>query len=100
MRFIALIFVILVVGLLVGFSVINSQSKVDVNLFGQKYPTVPVVVVIFYSFLGGMIFVLVFAVANEIVLRRRLSRERKINENLKKELEALRNYPISEETEK
>lgn len=100
MRFIALVFVILVVGLLVGFSVLNSQSRVDINLFGQKYASVPVVAVIFYAFLGGMVFVLVFALANEVVLRRRLNRERKANENLKQELDALRNYPISDEGER
>ncbi|MEO0226053.1 MAG: LapA family protein [candidate division WOR-3 bacterium] len=100
MRFIALIFVILVVGLLVGFSVINSQTKVDIYLFGQEYHQLPVIFVIFYSFLGGMIFVLVFAVANEIALRRKLAREKKINEDMRKELDALRNLPISEEEEK
>ncbi len=99
MRFIALVFVILVVGLLVGFSVTNAQSQVDIHVFGQAYANVPVVVVIFYAFLAGMVFVLVFAVANEVVLRRRLHRERKTNEDLKKELDALRNYPISEENE-
>ncbi len=100
MRFIALIFVILVVGLLVGFAVINAPSKTDLNLFGQRYFQVPIIVVIFYSFLGGMLFVLVFSLANEIILRNNLRKERKNNENLRKELDALRNYPISEEEEK
>lgn len=100
MRFIALVFIILVVGLLVGFAIINAQSKVDVNLFGKIYFQIPVIAIFFYSFLGGMIFVLVFAVGNELALRNRLNRERKLNENLKKELDALRNFSVSEEEEK
>jgi hypothetical protein len=44
-----------------------------------------------------MIFILVFALADDIVLRNNLHKARKENTNLKKELDALRNLPLEEE---
>jgi hypothetical protein len=54
-------------------------------------------IVCFYAFIAGMVFVLVLALADEIVLRTNLHRMNKENRNLKKELDALRNLPLEEE---
>ncbi len=97
MRILGLIFVIIVIGFLIGFVVLNSQPRVNLDLFGQKIDNLPLSLVCFYSFAAGMIFILVFALADDIILRRNLHRARKDNADLKKELDALRNLPFEEE---
>jgi uncharacterized protein HemY len=97
MRFLGLVFVILVIGFMIGFMVLNSQAKVDLDIFGQRISDISLAMVCFYSFLAGMVFVLVFALADEIVLRTGLYRMGRENKNLKKELDALRNLPLEEE---
>lgn len=96
MRFLGLIFVIIVVGFMIGFMVLNSQQSVDLDIFGHKITGISLSMVCFFSFLAGMVFVLVFALADEIVLRTSMYRMNKENKNLKKELDALRNLPIEE----
>lgn len=97
MRILGLIFVVIVIGFLIGFVVLNSQPRVSLDLFGQKFDNLPLSLVCFYSFAAGMIFILVFALADDIILRRNLHRARKDNADLKKELDALRNLPFEEE---
>lgn len=97
MRFLGLVFVILVIGFMIGFMVLNSQIRVDLDIFGQRISDISLAMVCFYSFLAGMVFVLVFALADEIVLRTGLYRLGRENKNLKKELDALRNLPLEEE---
>ena len=97
MRFLGLIFVIIVIGFMVGFMVLNSQSRVDLDIFGHRIFDISLAMVCFYAFVAGMVFVLVFALADEILLRTNLFRMNKENKNLKKELEALRNLPLEEE---
>jgi uncharacterized integral membrane protein len=97
MRILGLILVIIVIGFMIGFVVLNSQPRVDLDIFGQKVINIPLSIVCFYSFIAGMIFILVFALADDIILRNNLHRARKENTDLKKELNALRNLPFEEE---
>lgn len=97
MRVLGLIFVIIVTGFMIGFVVLNSSTRVDLDIFGQKIINIPLSMVCFYSFIAGMIFILVFALADDIMLRNNLHKARKDNANLKKELDALRNLPLEEE---
>ncbi|MGD8978662.1 MAG: LapA family protein [candidate division WOR-3 bacterium] len=97
MRFLGLIFVIIVIGFMVGFMVLNSQARVDLDIFGYRIFDISLAMVCFYAFVAGMVFVLVFALADEISLRTNLFRMNRENKNLKKELEALRNLPLEEE---
>jgi uncharacterized integral membrane protein len=97
MRILGLIFVIIVTGFMIGFVVLNSSTRVDLDIFGQKVINIPLSMVCFYSFIAGMIFILVFALADDIILRNNLHKVRKENANLKKELDALRNLPLEEE---
>jgi uncharacterized protein HemY len=89
MRFLGLVFVILVIGFMIGFMVLNSQIRVDLDIFGQRISDISLAMVCFYAFLAGMVFVL--------VLRTGLYRLNRENRNLKKELDALRNLPLEEE---
>lgn len=97
MRIIGLIFIVVVVAFLIGFMIINAQTKVDADLFGYRIFDISVSMVCFYAFVAGMVFVLIFALADEIVLRTNLYRASRENKNLKQELSALRNLPIEEE---
>ena len=97
MRIIGIIFFIVVIGFLIGFMIINAQTKVDINLFGQYFYEISLSIVCFYAFVVGMVFVLIFALADEIVLRTNLHRASKESKNLQKELDALRNLPFEEE---
>ncbi len=97
MRFVGLLFVVLVIGFMIGFIVLNADEKVDVNIFGQQFTNIALSMVCFYSFVAGMVFVLVFALADEIVLRNTMNKLKKENNNIKKELDALRNLPFEEE---
>ena len=97
MRFLGLIFVIIGIGFMVGFMVLNSQARVDLDIFGYRIFDISLAMVCFYAFVAGMVFVLVFALADEISLRTSLFRMNRENKNLKKELEALRNLPLEEE---
>jgi uncharacterized integral membrane protein len=97
MRIVGIIFFVIVIGFLIGFMIINSQTKTDLNLFGQNFYEIPLSIVCFYAFVVGMVFVLIFALADEIALRTSLHRVNKENRNLRKELDALRNLPFEEE---
>ncbi len=98
MRFLGLIFFVIVIGTLIGFMIINSQTKVELAIgFGQRISTISIALVCFYSFAAGMVFILIFALADEVMLRRRLYLLNKENRNLRKELDALRNLPFEEE---
>ncbi len=97
MRFVGLLFVVIVIGFMIGFIVLNTDKKVDVNIFGQQFTNIALSMVCFYSFVAGMIFVLIFALADEIVLRNTMNKLKKENNNIKKELDALRNLPFEEE---
>ncbi len=97
MRFVGLLFVVFVIGFMIGFIVLNADKSVDINIFGNQLTNIPLSMVCFYSFVGGMVFVLVFALADEIVLRSAMNKLKKENSNIKKELDALRNLPFEEE---
>jgi len=96
MRLLGLIFIIIVAIFAVVFMIINSQTKVDVNFFGQRTTDISLSMVCLYAFAAGMFIILIFALVDEIVLRSNLYRINRENKNLKKELDALRNLPFEE----
>jgi uncharacterized integral membrane protein len=97
MRILGLIFIVIVIGFMIGFVVLNSQTRIDLDIFGQKVINIPLSMVCFYSFIAGMVFILVFALADDIILRNNLHKARRENADLKKELDLLRNLPFEEE---
>jgi uncharacterized integral membrane protein len=97
MRALGLIFAVLVIGFLVGFMIVNTQITVDIDLYGHKIYDISLSMVCLYAFVAGMLFVLIYALVDEIVLRTQLHRVNKENKDLKRELHALRNLPFEEE---
>ena len=97
MRLLGLIFLIVVIGLVGGFMWLNRQPVEVVDIFGYRLYDIPLSMVCFYAFVVGMVFVIIFALVDEIVLRSTIHRIRRENKNLRKELNSLRNLPIEEE---
>ena len=97
MRILALIFVIIVFAFIVGFMMLNLDHKVDIDIFGKKINDVPLAMLSLYSFIAGMLFVFIFALADGIILRNNLHRLNREHRALRKELDALRNLPFEEE---
>jgi len=97
MRLLGLIFLIIVIGLVGGFMWLNRQPTVVVDVFGYHLYDIPLSMVAFYAFMVGMVFVIIFALVDEIVLRSTIHRLRRENRHLRKELNSLRNMPLEEE---
>jgi uncharacterized integral membrane protein len=97
MRFVGLVIVIIVVGFIIGFIILNSQETVNMDIFGHQITGAYLYIVCLISFAAGVIFVFIFAIVNEISLRTQLYRLRKQNKHIEKELTALRNLPFEEE---
>jgi uncharacterized protein HemY len=97
MRIVGLIFIVVVIGFAIGFMILNAQLKIDIDVFGHKIFDISLSMVCLYAFVAGMVFVLILALADEIVLRTNLHRSNKENKQLKEELSALRNLPFEEE---
>ena len=90
---------ILMLFAVLGFSILNSQQTVDINLYWKHYYNVSMVIALFIAFMIGLIFWFLISTANNLVLRsnnRMLNR--KIRE-LKEELRELRNASLLDDPE-
>lgn len=90
--------IFLVIALVVGFVVYNysMDQRVAVNLYWKQYENVPLLVVIFWSFLAGMALSLVLFVGVYLRQLTQISSARKAVKGLNEEVSALRNRPIEE----
>lgn len=87
----------MVIGAVLIFTLYNYPTKTTVVLFGRVYENVSIVLLTLYAFLAGVAAVVIFAIAERISLAQKIGKLKKNNENLKKELDALRNLPLGEE---
>ena len=90
--------IFLAIALVVGFVVYNysMDQRVAVNLYWKQYENVPLLVVIFWSFLAGMALSLVLFVGVYLRQLTQISSARKAVKGLNEEVSALRNRPIEE----
>lgn len=89
----ALIVIVLIV-VIVGFSVLNSEERVTVQLYNAAYYNVPLIVVTYWSFVAGMLVTFVMGLSYFWKLSLDLRDARRENKRLLSELTALRNRPI------
>lgn len=89
----ALLVMVLVVGI-VGFSVLNSEERVTVQLHDTTYYNIPLIVVTYWSFVAGMLVTFVLGLSYFWKLSLDLRDARRDNKRLLSELTALRNRPI------
>jgi uncharacterized integral membrane protein len=89
------ILILIVLAIIIGFSVYNAGPRVDVDLVKATY-NVPLVVVVYWSFLAGMVvaFLLVLSYVVKVQTDRRI--ERQSRRRLELEISALRNRSIEE----
>lgn len=92
-------FIIVLIVLVVGFSIYNSQERVSVNLYGKEYIEVPMIFVGFWALVIGMILSFVLGVSYYFKMHSELRNLKKENKRLMDEVTALRNLPLEEEKE-
>ncbi len=92
--------VIILIVLVVGFSIYNSDEKIYVNLYGQEYVDVPMIFVAFWALVIGMLISFVLGVSYYFKMHGEVRTLRKENKRLIDEVTALRNLPLEEGEEK
>lgn len=91
------LFIILIVAVLVGFAVQNSDVRVPIVFY--KWKTVhdlALWLVLYISFVAGMLFSFLFAVYRIIKMKLENSKNKKKIEKLEKELKNMRNVSVEE----
>jgi uncharacterized integral membrane protein len=91
--------IIVLIILVVGFAIYNSEEKVSVNLYGTEYE-VPMIFVGFWALVIGMILSFVLGVSYYFKMHSELRILKKENKKLMDEVTALRNLPLEETEEK
>lgn len=91
--FLAVILILLVL----GFALQNSNQPVTVKLGMSEFQQVQLWMVIYSSFALGVLFWLVVSVFQVVQLKSEIRRLKKRNKAIQNELDNLRNLPIEEE---
>jgi uncharacterized integral membrane protein len=87
--------ILVVVTIIIGFSVYNAGPRVDVDLIRAQY-NVPLVVVVYWSFLAGMVVAFLLVVSYIIKMQTERRRDRADRRRLEQEVSTLRNRTIEE----
>lgn len=85
--------------ILLGFSIQNLDQTVDIDLLFWSFQDVPLIVVIFEAFIAGMLVWFIIALVNELKLRAELKQTNRQRDELRGELQAMRNMPLEESEE-
>lgn len=92
--------VIVLIILIVGFAIYNSEEKVAVNLYGWLYYGVPMIFVAFWALVVGMLISFALGIGYYFKMYSELRNQRRENQKLLEEITALRNLPLEEEEDK
>lgn len=98
----AVLIAVLIIALIAfAFNNFGPDQKVDVNLgpFYHDYTDVPLVTVVFWGFVGGVVLAMILFIGSYINLSVQLRTERRKVRALEQELSVLRNRPIEESAE-
>jgi uncharacterized integral membrane protein len=88
---------ILLIFLVLGFTILNSGSYVDVNLHWRVFYHVPLVLALFSSFMLGVIFWFLVNAFQGLDLRKQNRQLKRKLANLREELSELRNADLQSE---
>ncbi len=88
--------ILLIIAVVVGFSMLNAQQLVSVDLLRAKYENVPLVYVTYWAFLAGMLVTFVLGVLYLLKIHADLREQRRETKRLTVEITALRNRSIEE----
>ena len=92
--------IIVLITLIVGFAIYNSDERISVNLYGKQYDYVPMIFVAFWALVVGMLISFALGIGYYFKMYSELRNQRKENQKLLEEVTALRNLPLEEEEEK
>jgi uncharacterized integral membrane protein len=92
--------IIILITLIVGFAIYNSEERVSVNLYGKEYYDVPMIFVAFWALVVGMLISFALGIGYYFRMYSELRNQRGENQKLLQEITALRNLPLEEEGEK
>lgn len=92
--------IIVIITLIVGFAIYNSDERSSVNLYGKQYFDVPMIFVAFWALVVGMLISFALGVGYYFKMYSELRNQRSENKKLLEEITALRNLPLEEEEEK
>ena len=93
-----LVIIVLII-LIVGFAIYNSDESISVNLYGKQYFDVPMIFVAFWALVVGMLISFALGVGYYFKMYSELRNQRRENQKLLEEITALRNLPLEEEEE-
>lgn len=91
--------VIVLIILIVGFAIYNSDERIAVNLYGKLYYDVPMIFVAFWALVVGMLISFALGIGYYFKMYAELRDQRKENRRLVEEITALRSLPLEEEDE-
>jgi uncharacterized integral membrane protein len=89
--------IIVLITLIVGFAIYNSEERVSVNLYGHEYYNVPMIFVAFWALVVGMLISFALGIGYYFRMYSELRNQRGENQKLLQEITALRNLPLEEE---
>ena len=87
--------VIIILGFL-GFSFQNSYQVTTVNIAGNQYNGVPLIIVIYIAFSIGVIFWFIISIFQYLGQAGQISELKRKNKQMLEEIKALRNLPLEE----
>jgi uncharacterized integral membrane protein len=91
---------VFIVGILLAYLLIENFIPVsEVRIFGKSYYNQPLGLIMFYSFIFGLLVAGIFWLISEIRLRSELTKQKKENEAMLSELTKLRNLPFENHKE-
>ncbi|MCK5126468.1 MAG: LapA family protein [candidate division Zixibacteria bacterium] len=86
--------------ILLGFFVYNAEQRVSVDIISAKYYNVPLIVVVFWSFIFGLVASLVISITVYFKQTGDIRHLKKTVNSLNSEIVALRNRPIEDTDDK
>jgi len=86
--------------LLLGFAIQNLDQRVEVTVYKWHFIQVPLILVMFESFVAGVVVLFLFTAFHHLQMRGQLRKQRGEVRRLKEELSSLRDMPFEEETPK
>lgn len=92
--------IIVLITLIVGFAIYNSDERISVNLYGRVYYDIPMVFVAFWALVAGMIVSFALGVGYYFRMYSEMRNQKTENKKLLEEITALRNLPLEEDEEK
>lgn len=88
--------ILLIIVLVIGFGIYNSDVRVSVNFFGRSYVEVPMIYVAFWSLVVGIVVSFVLSISYYLKVQSELRAQKRENRSLMEEITTLRNLPLED----